>query len=332
MENETARAKTSSSPAKTAVALRYVCILSGALMACNSAETGRTGIDATLVALVPPDSTMLSGVRMEAVRATPLYRKMLAQEALPKLDDFARQTGFDPRRDVRELLIASNGTDVLMAARGAFNLRAIEGSTKSSYKGYTVYASESRAVGLIDSSTAVAGPLPAVRAALDRYKAGDRARPTELLARARQIPPENQVWSVSNGFENLLTMAIPQQGNAANVGRILGSLENTTAAADFRTGVNGYINGLCRSDQDAKNLGDAARGLVGLGRLSVPENQPELLKLWDGIKVDQEQRTVKITVAIPQDLVDKLIDLLGKQSLIRRQGVSLAGPNRPGVF
>jgi hypothetical protein len=309
--------------------MRYVCILLFTLTACNSAETGRTGIDSTLVALVPPDATMLSGIRMEAVRATALYQKMLAQKALPQLDDFARQTGFDPRRDVRELLIASNGTDVLMAARGTFNLRAIEGSTKSSYKGYTLYASESRAVGLIDSTTAVAGPLPAVRAALDRYKSGDRARPEELLVRARQIPPENQIWSVSNGFENLLTMTIPQQGNAANAARILQSLQNTTAAADFRAGVNGYINGLCRSDQDAKNLGDAARGLVGLGRLSVPENQPELLKLWDGIKVDQQQRTVKITVGIPQELVDKLIDMLGKQSTLRRQPVSLAAPNRP---
>lgn len=331
MANLLARRKTRRSPANTAVALRYICVLLVGLMACNSAETGRTGIDSTLAALVPPDSTMLSGIRMEAVRATPLYRKMLAQKALPQLDDFARQTGFDPRRDVRELLIASNGTDVLMAARGAFNLRAIEGSTKSSYKGYTLYASERRAVGLIDSSTAVAGPLLVVRAALDRYKAGDRARPEELLARARQIPSENQIWSVSNGFENLLTMTIPQEGNAANVGRILRSLENTTAAADFRTGVNGYINGLCRSDQDAKNLGDAARGLVGLGRLSVPENQPELLKLWDGIKVDQQQRTVKITIAIPEELVDKLIDLLGKSGL-RRQPVSLAAPNRPGAF
>jgi hypothetical protein len=330
MQNWAVRRKNRRSPAKTAVALRYFCILFSALAACNSAETGRTGIDSTLAALVPPDATMLSGVRMEAIRATPLYRKMLAQQALPQLDDFARQTGFDPRRDVRELLIASNGNGVLMAARGAFNLRAIEGSVKSSYKGYTLYASESRAVGLIDNSTAIAGPLTAVRAAIDRYKARDSARPTELLARARQIPPENQVWSVSNGFENLLTMTIPQQGNAANVGRILRSLENATAAADFRTGVNGYINGLCRSDQDAKNLGDAARGLVGLGRLSVPENQPELLKLWDGIKVDQQQRTVKITIAIPEELVDKLIDLLGKQSL-RRQPVSLAAPHRPGA-
>jgi hypothetical protein len=303
--------------------MRNCFILLVALTACNSAQTGRTGIDPTLAALVPPDATMLSGIRMEAVRTTPLYRKMMASKALPQLDDFARQTGFDPRRDVRELLIASNGSDALVAARGTFNLHDIEGAVKSSYKGYTLYSRENGAVALVDSTTAVAGSRDAVRSALDRYKAGDRSGPAELLARARQIPNENQIWSVSNGFESLITRNIPQEGNAANAGRILRSLENTTFAADLRTGVNGYINGLCRTDQDAKNLGDAARGLVGLGRLSVPENQPELLRLWDGIKVDQQQRSVKITLAIPEDLVDKLVDLLGKQPQLQRLPVRL---------
>jgi len=173
-------------------------------------------------------------------------------------------------------------------------------------------------VALIDSTTAVAGKLTAVRAAIDRFKAGDRTGPRSLLARAAEIAAENQVWSVSNAFDNLMIGRFPQDGNAAGVGRMLGSLENTTAAADLRTGVSGYLHGLCRTEQDAKNLGDTARGLVGLGRLSVPENQPELLKLWNGIKVDQQQRTVKITVAIPQDLVDKLVEMFGKGSGLRK--------------
>jgi hypothetical protein len=307
--------------------VEFSCILAFALTACNPAETGRTGIDGTLAALAPPDATMLSGIRMEAMRTTPLYQKMISRKALPQLDDFARQTGFDPRRDVRELLIASNGSDSLLAARGTFNLQGFEGATKTSYKDFTLYTRQNGAVGLLDSSTAVAGPVASVRAALDRYKAGDGSRPSELLARARQIPNNNQIWSVSNGFESLISRNLPQEGNAVNISRILRSLENTTFAADLRTGVNGYMDGLCRTAQDAKNLGDAARGLVGLGRLSVPENQPELLRLWDGIKVDQQQRTVKITLAIPQDLIDKLVDLLGKQPF-QRLPVTRRG-NRP---
>ena len=284
---------------------------------CNSAELGRTGIDATLAALVPADATMLAGARMDVIRSTPLYKKLLAQKRLQQLDEFAQRTGFDPRRDVRELLIGSNGKDSIIAARGTFNAHAFQGVTKGSYKGYTLYTRDAGGVALIDSSTAIAGNLPAVRAVLDRYQAGVRSGPAELLSKARQIPPKNQLWSVSSGFENFITGAIPQTGNAANFGRILRSLENTTAAADFRTGVNGVLNGLCRTEADAKNLGDAARGLAGLGRLSVPDNQPELLRLWDGIQVEQQQRTVKITVIIPENLLEKLIDLVGTQPKLR---------------
>jgi hypothetical protein len=254
---------------------------------------------------------------MDTIRLTPLYKKLLAQKRLDQLDEFARRTGFDPRRDVRELLVGSNGKDSIVAARGTFNARAFEGVTKNLYKGYTLYTRDAGGLALIDSSTAVAGNLPALQAVLDRYQAGGRSGPAELLSRARQIPPENQVWSVSSGFESFITGAIPQAGNAANFGRILQSLENTTAAADLRTGINGFLNGLCRTEADAKNLGDAARGMAGLGRLSVPENQPELLRLWDGIQVEQQQRTVKITVFIPENLLEKLIDLLGTQPKLR---------------
>src|SRR5438128_7353768 len=242
---------------------------------CNSAQLGRSRIDSTLAAFMPPDATVLAGVRMDQMRATPTYQKMAAQKQIPRLDEFARETGFDPRKDVRDLLIGSNARDTVVAARGTFNLKSGEGATKTTYKGYTLYQRDQGGVALIDSTTAVAGNLAAVRAAIDRFKAGDRTGPRGLLARAGEIAAENQVWSVSNAFDDLIIGRFPQDGNAAGVGRMLGSLENTTAAADLRSGVSGYLHGLCRTEQDAKNLGDTARGLVGLARLSVPDNQPE---------------------------------------------------------
>src|SRR5579872_725569 len=145
---------------RVVVTLRYIAVLCLTLSACNSAESGRTAVDPALAALMPPDATMLVGVRMDAIRNTPLYRKMLAQKQLPQLDDFARETGFDPRRDVREMLVGSNGKDALVAARGAFNPRAFEKLAKTNYQGYTLYARQQGGVALINSSITVAGNLP----------------------------------------------------------------------------------------------------------------------------------------------------------------------------
>jgi len=49
---------------------------------------------------------------------------------------------------------------------------------------------------------------------------------------------------------------------------------------------------------------------VGLGRLQVPENQPELLRVWDGITADQQGRSITIRADIAQNLFDKLIQML----------------------
>jgi len=291
------------------------------LAGCGRADYGRAGIDPALAVFAPEDSTVLAGVRMAAVRDTAVYQKMLARQQLTRLDNFARETGFDPRRDVRELLVASDGKDTIVAARGAFHIQPPEGATKTSYKGCSLYTRDEGSVAVVDDSTALAGSLTAVRGAIDRFKAGGRTGPSALLARAREIPSANQIWAVSNGAGGLVT-GLPERGNSSNVTRLLKGLENTTAAFDLRTGVYGNITGVCATEQDAKKLGDAARGLIGLGRLSVPSSQPEMLRLWDGLTVDQQQRNVKIMVSIPQDLVDKLIDMLGKLPGNRRQPLS----------
>ena len=57
------------------------------------------------------------------------------------------------------------------------------------------------------------------------------------------------------------------------------------------------------------------QGIVGLGRLNVPENQPDLLKVWDGIAVDQQGRSISIQVDIAQDLVDKIVQMLNGRIL-----------------
>ncbi|MBI1789373.1 MAG: hypothetical protein HYR60_17705 [Acidobacteria bacterium] len=276
-------------------------VLSLALVACLAQD-----LDAGLAALVPVDTAMLAGVRMEVLRATPLYQKLVARQRLSDLDEFAARTHFDPRKDVREMLVASNGPDSVVLARGNFRVDVPKTLKPSRYKGHTLYGQGEGAFAILDPTTAIAGPERAVRKAIDQKTAGAPPVPN-LIALARGLPATAQFWVVVNGWPVAPDQVMAQAGNLANFGRILRSMETTAAWFDVRAGVQGLIEGQCKTEQDAKTLSDAARGLVGLGRLNVPEKQPELLRFWDGIKAEQQKTRLRIHVQIPADLLDAFL-------------------------
>src|SRR5262245_22291921 len=90
-----------------------VLLASLTTLGCRSADTG-------LGKFVPGDTVALGGMRVDQVRATALYQKLRAQKRFSELDDLKAKTGFDPTRDVSELLIATNGKDAVTIARGQF--------------------------------------------------------------------------------------------------------------------------------------------------------------------------------------------------------------------
>src|SRR3954470_2620018 len=85
--------------------------------------------DPQLLNLVMPDAKVLAGVNVEQAKGTQFGQYVLNQ--LQTEDAHMQQlvtlTGFDPRRDVRELLVASDGvptagkTSGLALARGTFD-------------------------------------------------------------------------------------------------------------------------------------------------------------------------------------------------------------------
>jgi hypothetical protein len=272
-------------------------------------------VDNVLAQLVPDSTITLMGMRMEQIKSTPLFQKLLAQQQLPQLDEFARESGFDPRRDVRDLLLAQNGTQTVLLARGNFHLTLPAETKKFNYHGYVIItggAPQQQASGfcILDATLAAAGPLPALQAALDQYKSGNRNNAASLLSRARAIPENYQFWGVTTGGGSLVAENVPGPPRGVDFGRIFQSLQNTTFELDLRSGLKGFFEGFCNSPQDAKTLSDAARGMVGMGRLNTPENQPDLLRLWDGIKVEQADKKVTLTADIGQDLIDQLLKLM----------------------
>ena len=264
------------------------------LLLCLAIEGCRGRADFAWTAIVPPDTMALAGVRLDQLRATPAYRTLAGQHRLPRFDDFRSDTGIDPERDIRELLLAYDGQNALWIARGTFQLREA-GSPRNS------------SVTIIDKDTALAGPVAVVRAAIDRYKGGRGGAPGSLLTRVEALPGDPQIWAVTSGWTGLRPETLRQMGNAANLDRVLRSTESTTLTADLRAGMHAAIAAECRNEADGLNLSAELRGLLGLMR-SVPKNRPDLLRALDSIQVTQQGRSVKVNVDLPQDLLDRLLD------------------------
>ena len=293
------------------------------LAGCGGRQTAGVRVDPALAMMAPSDTVLLAGARIDKIRETEAYRKFVAERRSATLDAFVRDTGLDPRKDVWEILVAHTGKHPVLLARGKFSPtgglepRLREGAPRRLYKGYTLIGDERASIAFVNSSTAVAGPAPAVRLALDE-RGKSSGIPAAVLEKMKTLPPASQAWAVSVAGPGDIPLPVPLTGNLANLARLFRSIEGGTAGADFRNGLDAEAALTSPDASAARQIHDALRGLIGIGRLSAPDNQRELLRFFDAIQVSQEERTVRVRASIPLDLLIAFESFLGgKPALLR---------------
>ncbi len=290
----------------------FVLLLCLTLAACRPQTSPTILIDPALLTLVPADTIFLAGARMEPIRTTEVYKKFVANQKIPMLDELTKKTGLDPREDLWEFLVAGDGKDTLVMARGHFSEMGmepklnIEGAERLNYKGFTMLGDERAAVVFTNSSTAIAGPTPALRRLIDHRTHPDAGAPKWLTERALALPSTSQIWfvgSVAGQFGKLAAGAGPQ---GMNFGQFLDALQLMTAHVDLRTGIRIHAEGLCADQPNARRLHDALRAGLGLAGLSTAVNDPDLLRAIDGLKVVQQDKTVVVDVTWPLSVIDEV--------------------------
>ena len=141
---------------------------------------------------------------------------------------------------------------------------------------------------------------------------GSGSVPPALRDLLKGIPPESQIFGVGLGSSIPSLDALPQQGNLANLGAMLKSLQSWTLAADLRLTVMMKVNAAYQTEADAKRIHDALKGLLGIARLSTPSSAPEMLRLYDGIQIAQDKATVRVSTDVAPDLIDKASERMKK--------------------
>ena len=91
-----------------------------------------------LVNLVMSDAKVIAGAQVKQARSTPfgVYVLTHMQPDDQDFQNFITETGFDPRQDLDELLIASNGSHNdpahwIVLGRGVFNAAKIAGAAEA---------------------------------------------------------------------------------------------------------------------------------------------------------------------------------------------------------
>lgn len=299
------------------VTLPAVAVSLMVALSCGSRDTQSVRIDPALLTLVPPDTIAMGGARIDQIKKTTVYSKYIAQRPFPAFDALRERLGIDAREDLWEVLAASDGKDTVLFARGRFSPQGIEpklekeGGRRTQYKGYTLVGNDEGAITFMNTSTAVAGPARAVQSVIDQRDSGANP-PAALLDRTKQIPSGAQLWAVSSGAVSRLPPGVADEGNLANLGKVFRSLDGFSGWADLSSGFHLNASGTSATEQDAKKLHDAIRGLLGLARLNTPDGRTDLLRVYDRIDVSMEERTVKIEADLPMELVEKLAAAAGE--------------------
>jgi hypothetical protein len=192
-------------------------------------------IDPALATLIPDDTTLLVGTRLEALERTPVYQKYLADRKFPQVEEFAKQTGLDPKKDLWELLFVSDGKNNVLLGRGKFanemEPRLEKGGAKRfGYKGYTLVGNEKTAVVFFSSSTAAMGPTDSLKFLLDQ-RGTSKGPPAELAALMKDIPSDAQFWAAYAGGPVDLGFT----GNMANFSKLINSIQTGSIYFDLRS-------------------------------------------------------------------------------------------------
>jgi hypothetical protein len=277
--------------------------------------------DRQLLNLVMPDATVLAGVNVDQAKATPFGQYVLTtllQSQAQSLRQLATLTGFDPRQDVHELLLASTSAPGnktgLALARGIFAPDKIAAAAQSAGAGVEPYGGLSiiedpqhqNGFAFLDPTLAVAGDLANVKAAIDR-RAGGPFIPAALAAQVNQWSSTQDAWAISTVPPSTLKPpAAAPPAAAASVQNALQKIQSASGGVKFGSMVVVTGQAKAATPQDASSLGDVLQFVVNMAQAQASQH-PEAAALAQSLVVTTQGSTVKITLSLPEDQIQQLV-------------------------
>jgi TonB family protein len=299
--------------------------------------------DPELVSLAMPDTQVMSGVNVEQAMLSPLGQYLQAQagqlsdNGLQKLIETA---GFDPRRDLREILMASKGqpgsNSGIVLARGTFDIPKIldaaraAGTAIDTYKGVSIVGDKQGSIAFPDSTLAIAGDAGNVRAAIDR-KSAPTAISSALAVEVNQLSTTEDAWFVSTAP---LSQLLPQVPGAAGAGpgpfAMLSNVQQSSGGVKFGANMVVSLQAVSQTDQDAAALAAVLKVFATAGDLFTPgDHYAPAAALLKGLNVTVDGNVTKVSLSVPEPLIEQMIQMAHDQQTHPASGAGAPARARP---
>jgi len=279
--------------------------------------------DSQLLSLVMPDAKVIAGVNVDSAKASPFGQYVLTQMQSRDQQQLTALTGFDPTRDVHELLVASNGSangmheGGLALARGNFDIARItaaavaHGATTETYNSVTIIEDpkQTGGVAFLDSTLAVAGDLANIKAAIDRPKTGGSV-PTAVALLVDQWSGTQDAWVITTVPPYTLhpgsnVPSIP--GVGPNAQNIFQSIQQAAGGVKFGALIVVTAQAQADTAQNASTMADALKLLANLALMHAGQDNPQLTALVQSLVVTAQGNILKVTISLPEDQLQQIV-------------------------
>jgi hypothetical protein len=287
-----------------------------ALAACSAFAA-----DSGLLSLVSPDAKVVAGIHVDRSTASQFGQFMLKQMQREDADfnKFVLATGFDPRRDLTEVIVSSSDVPHkghgLVVARGTFDIARLtaqarlSGGSITNYKDVQVIAGKSDGwIAFLDSHTAAAGDPDLVRTAIDRRGAGVGID-AKLAAKVNEVSGKYDAWMVSIAPMSQFSGRLPDQRmNGVINGDMVQGIEQASGGVVFGANVQIAGEAVTRSEKDATALADVVRFLAGMVQMN--REKPEVAKLaavLDTMSLKATANTLTFSLSVPESDLEQML-------------------------
>lgn len=179
----------------------------GSLASCSPRPQRQFRImDPALQPLVPPDARGLARVRVDQLRATEFYRHCELTWGQPPLAPLYHRFGLPLQVDVWQLVLVATPSGSLLLVRGRFGPSGLEPGRdlfpgpRLRYRTHTLIEANGLAIGFLNPTTLVAGPLALVGRTLD-WSNSSSSLPPALRAAITHVDPQSHVWFVATACQ-----------------------------------------------------------------------------------------------------------------------------------